>query len=392
MCHLEVGGFLLDYCNRHEIPVTIIVQRIVNMIKLWLDFYQTMFKFDVCTLDNFKADDYQHIFVLSSDDFSIQPMMLSGRYMNHLIAIDHFPRKHGLLYQRRLDITNFPNRPNIPWALPVYQQVPFWIKHTQCSDTTYVVFAGKRNLPSPEFIAKLTSDKPLHIDVVNFHQKPPNKSSNVTYHYQISTFKLMELMLRANYTIITSKCTSMSGIIPIAFGTGVQLIMPKELKHQYNMLQSIMYYEADQNIQLGKPNLSLIYRDLDYLIARRNRIVESILSIPPNQIQIVKSPSKISAINLAEPLKPAAVCLDLSIDQWTVPNQHNYQEVIIVELDKEASATELQERGLPVPDNMPTLKPDSYYDNKQICYLLSYKKGSKTSYSRFRLLKILLSG
>jgi len=261
--HYEMFGYLIHYCKvmNHELTIYCYPQHDMR----WLAFYYSMYMFECKDVHTFH-NNYDSIFLTTDDD----PYYRGD--VHKTICIDHFYKIRSPHYSKRITTRPFDER---PYALPVYP-----IFNDKKSNGATVLIIGHSDLYDISCINRLTSDKPITIQVISrnvnldaFHGcKYPVKGYS-----SISTFEMMDIIYNADYIMTDVSMgknyihENMSGSIPLALSTLTPLILSKETNSYYKFKNCIEYDDSD--IILKEINTNLLKAERDEMIQRNHTIL-----------------------------------------------------------------------------------------------------------------------
>jgi len=290
--HYEMIGYLAEYFINNDIFFEIIANK--NNISIqWQNYYNSLFNRNLSWifLLDFEYDSYDYIFLLSDDD----PNYIGNYHIfkdicsKKIISIDHhYLIRNNDMYSR-ISVRFFNNRPENKWILPCYNGISKYNKQQILNSQNNIIVTciGSMYPKSIIFLKKLL----INFDDIEFNiitRKYTNELinvNNINIFEMCPTNLMFEIISKSNYifcneTIIEYEKQKMSGVIPLSFSYGCQLILPESWNKFYSFT-SVIEYNINTKIILNKNNnLDEIYNELYYLQNQKQIILSDILKLP----------------------------------------------------------------------------------------------------------------
>jgi len=277
--HYEMIGFILDFSNKHNIDVDLVIKYQDNS---WIDLYRTKYNFNVLESLPTDLDHYLFVLLLTDDDMSFSNNLIN----ENIVCIDHYykNRRENIKYH----IPILPFEENIKlYALPIFEYINYEDKINILNKRgrPVISFIGNSTIPSTidslSFILNL-ADFDIYIINRNLPQNYINLP-NVFLFENISATQLFRLLTESTYICYLpnntenadrqKKCQAISGSMPISFTTGCKLILPKDM-NRFLKLKSIIEYSCEDKLILDKkPSLIEIFNERERLLTIRDNSI-----------------------------------------------------------------------------------------------------------------------
>ena len=303
--HYEIFGYIIDYCIKKNVRLDIYT--VSDNDLGWLSFYiinfipgnDTNYDFNdqedklirFYPINKYAINnDYDKVILTTDDDTNIPDEIFNDKF----ICIDHHMINRRPNIKTHIGLRNFKNRPELDWALPVYQLMDADTKKK--ISKPIITCIGRFNCPKDldyfkslfnnfesctfAFIdRRLEEYKEIYSDFKNINCFPA-----------LNTVQMINLLIQSDYVFISEEnedhnYASLSGIIPLAFNCLCQIIMPTEMANNFNF-KSIKSYEKNGKIELIKPDYDLIQSELEDLIIHKFQIFDKYFSSYSNEDNI----------------------------------------------------------------------------------------------------------
>lgn len=283
--HNEMYGYFIDYFQKNNIIYDIFCYE-SNDSNAWKDFYQNLFNIKLSFIEphNLRCYNYDKIILLTDDDCTFPDLFIEKIYSN-IICIDHEATLRRSILMTHIGTRFFIKRPELEWIIPSYKIINIENKSNILSlqNKINIAIVGGLNIPPNEEILINLFD---NFDDIEFHIICRNiiykyTKPNIHTYENINTNNMIEICIKCNYILClnlpsnqTQICDSMSGSIPLSFGTGCQLIIPS-IWNEYYKFNSVITY-TDKIIVKKETPLDSIYNELNQIISKRNNVLNNI--------------------------------------------------------------------------------------------------------------------
>lgn len=273
--HYEMVGFILDFCNKYNIEVTVVLK---IMDYSWINVYKSKYDFTILESLPSDLDHYLFVFILTDDDTTFPDNLIN----ENTVCINHFYKNRRPLIKYQIQIAPFYENIHL-YSLPVFT----YINHNDKINIIrkkirpIISFVGYHSLPDDMNSINIDNINDFDIYIIN-RVIPKNyiQLPNVFLFENISTDKLFTLLLESTYIYnyeFQKNFNSISASVPLSFTTGCKLILPKNVNN-YFKFTSIIEYSYETKIKLDKtPSLMETFIEREKLLAIRDN---SIFDLP----------------------------------------------------------------------------------------------------------------
>jgi len=305
--HYEMMGYLIDYCLSSRVEFDIFA---VEDSFGWKQWYADHFGINVEWQHpiHFDGSKYDYIVVLTDDDPSYRfqhkteyrRRAFAIAYGAKTVYIDHHADVRTGIYEVLAHVAtrDFASTPRL-WALPTYIITPFH-KKVECvggdHERLHIACVGNGNVPYDT--STLTSIFPNAPSYLTFHcinRKMPagllreangEAASYVKCYECADTVQMMDILAKCSHVLCLTHpgddkraANIMSGVIPLSFAHGCQLILPQSWQDVYKFT-SALPYAPDTTIHLDRQAyldaLEAVYKEASQLVHRRNCVFDRV--------------------------------------------------------------------------------------------------------------------
>jgi hypothetical protein len=290
--HYEMIGYLAEYFINNNIHFEIISNK--NEISLeWENYYNLLFNKNInwIQLLEFDHTKYNYIFLTSDDDpnYKINHHIFNDICFEKIICIDHHYLIRNFDVFNRISVRFFINRPKDQWILPCYNGISKQDKQKLINNENKIIvtYIGKQYPKSFSIFKNIFINfDDIEFNIISRHYN--NELDNIN---NIKIFKMCptELMInivsKSNYIFCNEDLKEyekqkMSGVLPLSFSYGCQLIIPESWNKFYSFTSAIEYNKTTKILLNKNTNLDDIYNELYVLQNHKQDIISNILNIP----------------------------------------------------------------------------------------------------------------
>jgi len=285
--HYEMFGFILDYCNNHNINVIVVNKTNDIESSSWFEMYKQKYNFKLLSTLPTNLYNYNFIILLTESDNTFPNKLIHNKSINNkLIAVKHTLSNMNPLIKHKIYMTNYKKNKE-SYLLPIFNYISLKDKqHIIIRNKPIIVVLGQScfNLDSiPEIILNYNDFKIIAINRTFIS----TNISYIEYHQNVKAVNLFSILSKATYVLwinnktrdsnIIQNNNMMSGSFPISFTTGCKLILHSNMKSVNSYLKSIIYY--NNKIKLKKyPNIKSVFSDRRTLVKIRNKTLNFIIN------------------------------------------------------------------------------------------------------------------
>ena len=288
--HYEMFGFILDFCNKYNIDVTIINKINDNS---WLDVYRAKYKFN--SLETLPPYDelnyYLFVLLLTDDDISFPDSYIT----RNVVCIDHMNKNRRPLIEYHIPIAPFNDIDNT-YAFPIFEYINYEtkIESIKKNNRPIITFLGNSSIPHylSDINAYISNISDFDIYIINRTINNTINLPNIYLFENISAMEMFKLLTSTNYICYIPNNThnsinqmqnlAISACLPLSFSTGCKLIIPKEI-NKFLKLKSAIEYTANCIFHLDtNPELIEIFKERENLINIRDAAIFNLEHIAIN--------------------------------------------------------------------------------------------------------------
>jgi len=290
--HFEMFGHIIEYCLLKNIRLDIFTE-FENDLG-WIKFYIFNYipgnenqEYDLNKQDNklirfypfnvfTSSNDYTKVILATDDDLGVPNEIINEKF----ICIDHHITNRRPQVPIHISIRDY--KKNIDWTFPVYKIIDIESK-TKISKPI-ISCIGRFNCPKD-----ISKFKNLFKNFNNFTFAMIDRHlqdyieiyrgfSNINCFPELNTTQMYNLLIQSDYIFISDEnedhCSvSLSAAIPLGLNCLCQLIMPEKMNEHLN-LKSVITYSEKNKIELSKPDLNLINKELSELITHKIKVFD----------------------------------------------------------------------------------------------------------------------
>lgn len=352
--HYEMLGYIIDYFISMNLEIDYYLFLNDSYID-WSSYYNKNFKTKINfkNILTFDPDNYDFIIIITDDDplfpitdnqvfkiltpeMKIKVKEWEKKYdYTKIISIDHHSTQRRKDVLARLGTRFFNSRPDCNWVLPCYQAINKFDKKILLQNNQKIIVScvGTNNIPPSDDFLKSLFENFDQIEF-NFINRKINKkfpSQNIRIWENCSTEIMMNIIKQSHYVLCLDNLENkqpisnlMSGVVPISFNYGCQLIIPETWQKFYNFKSIIKYQD---NILQNSPiitkltlsketNLDNIYNELYLLVAHRNISFDRIFKLKfPDFRSNLSLNSSYSKIYKYLKIQPSNVYIELGFNE-----------------------------------------------------------------------------
>ena len=226
--HNDCAGFILEFLENNDISIYAKNDRVGN-----IDFFKTMYSFNVIHDENFNEDDFDVIIVLSAHDDLLTNIKNNNKYIALLHGVEHYISKNICKYIALCDANALFTK-NTVKMIPAYKNIfannNFELRKKiilyigPCSDSTYENIKEFVDLVDYEVII-------VTRNVLENNYRSPNKK--ITILKNISMERLQNILRNVSFMLVRQNKFAknlMSGAIPLAINSNIPLIIQEKNK------------------------------------------------------------------------------------------------------------------------------------------------------------------
>ena len=290
--HYEMIGYLAEYFINNNIYFDIISFH--NKISLeWKNYYNLLFKKNINCIQllDFDHTKYNYIFLTSDDDpnYKINHYIFNDICFEKIICIDHHYLIRNFNVFNRISVRFFNNRPEDKWILPCYNGISKQDKQKIINNENKIIVTYIGSLyPKSVNIFKniFINFDDIEFNIISRHYNNElDNIDNIKIFKMCPTDLMINIVCKSNYIFCNENFQEyekqkMSGVLPLSFSYGCQLIIPESWNKFYSFTSAIEYNKTTKILLNKNTNLDDIYNELYVLQNHKQDIISNILNIP----------------------------------------------------------------------------------------------------------------